>query len=201
MTDETRQSASTDRVEDRSIILPGVLLGLGLGGLFDGIVLHQILQWHHMRSGDGALGGRSTKTVGGLEANTLADGAFHAGTLLLTIVGLFLLWNRVRSSEERLPRPELAWLLILGWGIFNVVEGVVDHHLLGVHHVRDDEGAPLVWDLAFLAWGTAMVVIGYAGLARARWPSPATSGSVAVVTSWTGTARRGAATGVRVAAS
>jgi uncharacterized membrane protein len=27
-----------------------VLLGLGLGGFFDGIVLHQILQWHHMLS-------------------------------------------------------------------------------------------------------------------------------------------------------
>lgn len=26
----------------------GILLGLGLGGFFDGIVLHQILQWHHM---------------------------------------------------------------------------------------------------------------------------------------------------------
>ncbi len=26
----------------------GILLGLGMGGFFDGIVLHQILQWHHM---------------------------------------------------------------------------------------------------------------------------------------------------------
>lgn len=25
----------------------GILFGLGLGGFFDGIVLHQILQWHH----------------------------------------------------------------------------------------------------------------------------------------------------------
>ncbi len=24
------------------------ILGLGLGGFFDGIVLHQILQWHHL---------------------------------------------------------------------------------------------------------------------------------------------------------
>jgi uncharacterized membrane protein len=28
----------------------GLLLGVGLGGLFDGVVLHQILQWHHMLS-------------------------------------------------------------------------------------------------------------------------------------------------------
>ncbi len=26
----------------------GPVLGLGLGGLFDGIMLHQILGWHHL---------------------------------------------------------------------------------------------------------------------------------------------------------
>lgn len=32
------------------IIVAGVFLGLGLGGFVDGILLHQILQWHHMIS-------------------------------------------------------------------------------------------------------------------------------------------------------
>jgi uncharacterized membrane protein len=27
--------------------------------------------------------------------------------------------------------------MILGWGLFNLVEGVIDHHLLNIHHVRD----------------------------------------------------------------
>ena len=31
----------------------GIFLGLGLGGFFDGIVLHQILQWHHMATSAG----------------------------------------------------------------------------------------------------------------------------------------------------
>ena len=31
----------------------GVLFGLGLGGFFDGIVLHQVLQWHHMLTSAG----------------------------------------------------------------------------------------------------------------------------------------------------
>ena len=26
----------------------GIFFGLGLGGFFDGIVLHQLLQWHHL---------------------------------------------------------------------------------------------------------------------------------------------------------
>ncbi|HEX2578333.1 MAG TPA: DUF2243 domain-containing protein, partial [Aquihabitans sp.] len=57
--------------------LPGVLLGVGLGGFVDGIVLHQVLQWHHVLSDTGD---HPTTTVAGLEANTLADGVFHAGT-------------------------------------------------------------------------------------------------------------------------
>ena len=50
--------------------------------------------------------------------------------------------------------------LLVGWGLFNLVEGMVDHHLLGVHHVRDDLGAPLAWDLGFLAVGALLVVGG-----------------------------------------
>jgi len=29
----------------RGVALPGVLIGIGLGGFVDGIVLHQVLQW------------------------------------------------------------------------------------------------------------------------------------------------------------
>ncbi len=48
-------------------------------------------------------------------------------------------------------------LLLAGWGAFNVVEGLVNHQLLGVHHVRDDKGAPLSWDLGFLAFGALLI--------------------------------------------
>jgi uncharacterized membrane protein len=53
----------------RPSIGPGILLGIGLGGFVDGIVLHQIVQWHHMVSDD-----VSTRSVAGLEDNTFADG-------------------------------------------------------------------------------------------------------------------------------
>jgi uncharacterized membrane protein len=33
--------------------LPGLFLGIGLGGFVDGIVLHQILQWHHLLTNEG----------------------------------------------------------------------------------------------------------------------------------------------------
>jgi len=145
----------------RSIVVPGVLLGLGLGGFVDGILLHQILQWHHMRSGDGAGGGESLTTVGGLEANTIADGLFHTATWLLVVAGVFMLWDRSRANGGMRSWTELAGLLLIGWGIFNLVEGVIDHQILGIHHVRDDEGAPLGWDLGFLASGAVLVAVGW----------------------------------------
>jgi uncharacterized membrane protein len=36
------------RGKSGSVRRAGVILGLGLGGLIDGIVFHQVLQWHHM---------------------------------------------------------------------------------------------------------------------------------------------------------
>jgi uncharacterized membrane protein len=55
---------------------------------------------------------------------------------------------------------------LIGWGGFNLVEGLVDHHLLGVHHVRDDLGAPLGWDLGFLVFGALLVVVGAVLMAK-----------------------------------
>jgi uncharacterized membrane protein len=37
---------------------------------------------------------------------------------------------------------------------------VIDHQILGVHHVRDDLGAPLSWDVGFLVFGAALVAVG-----------------------------------------
>jgi uncharacterized membrane protein len=48
------------------------------------------------------------------------------------------------------------------------VEGIVDHHILQVHHVRDDIGAPLSWDLGFLALGALLVVVGWVLHQRGR---------------------------------
>lgn len=137
---------------------PGILLGLGLGGFVDGIVLHQILQWHHMVSD---VDEYPTNTVAGLEVNVLADGFFHAGMWVLVFAGVvatFAAWRRGRLG------PPLSFhfgLLLAGWGAFNLVEGIVDHHILQVHHVRDDLGAPLSWDIGFLVFGALLLVGGW----------------------------------------
>jgi uncharacterized membrane protein len=50
--------------------------------------------------------------------------------------------------------------MAIGWGAFNLVEGVVDHHLLGIHHVKETAANPLLWDLGFLALGAVLVIVG-----------------------------------------
>lgn len=138
-------------------LLPAVLLGIGLGGFVDGILLHQILQWHHLLSSEGCC---PTSTVAGLEDNTLADGFFHAATWLAVLIGTIAATRAWQRGELAPPwRVHLGGMLV-GWGAFNLVEGTVNHHILGLHHVRDDLGAPLGWDLGFLALGLALLVAG-----------------------------------------
>ncbi len=81
--------------DKRFPVAAGVLLGLGLGGFFDGIVLHQILQWHHMATS----AGYPADTLENLELNTMLDGLFHAATYMLTAAGLFMLWRRARQPH------------------------------------------------------------------------------------------------------
>ena len=138
-------------------------MGLGLGGLLDGIVLHQILQWHHMLTDTGE---HPAGTLVGLEDNTLADGFFHLATWVLIAVAFALAVRAWQRGELAPPWRGHLGMLLAGWGVFNVVEGVVDHMVLGIHHVRDDLGGPLGWDLAFLAFG-ALLVAGGRLLARA----------------------------------
>lgn len=148
----------------------GVLLGLGLGGFFDGIVLHQLLQWHHMVTS----AGYPADTVPNLELNTLLDGLFHASTYIFVVCGLAILWRHAQRPHPRWSGRLLLGTMLIGFGAFNVVEGLVDHQLLGLHHVN--ETAPrdqwIYWDVGFLAWGAAMLGGGWrlyrSGIRRRR---------------------------------
>ena len=65
--------------------------------------------------------------------------------------------------------------LALGWGLFNLVEGIIDHQILGLHHVNETVPPEqwLLWDLGFLAWGAAMLVGGWLLLRAGRRRSSA----------------------------
>jgi uncharacterized membrane protein len=136
----------------------GIFFGLGLGGFFDGIVLHQVLQWHHMLSS-----WYPVDTIESLELNTRWDGIFHSMTYVFVVIGLFLLWRSAHRQHLYWSSTRLIGSMLLGFGLFNTVEGLVNHHLLGIHHVNEviSRDQWLLWDVGFTIWGLAMITGGW----------------------------------------
>lgn len=145
-----KKSNSLRRVE-----FGGVLLGVGLGGFVDGILLHQILQWHNMLSTV-----LPPVTVEAMQTNMFWDGLFHALVWLATLIGIFLLWAGARQAVVLPSAVWLLGLLLIGWGIFNFTEGLINHHVLQIHHVRNWGPNP-IWDFGFLVSGPVLVGLGW----------------------------------------
>lgn len=147
-----------DRTSPTFPISAGILFGLGLGGFVDGIILHQILQWHQMLSG-----WYPPTTIENIKLNTFWDGIFHSATYLFVVAGLFILWRHAHRRHLYWSNKLLVGTMLVGFGAFNCVEGLIDHHLLSVHHVNEtvSESARVYWDLGFLVWGGAMLVGGW----------------------------------------
>src|SRR5919205_976583 len=98
-------------------ISAGILFGLGLGGFFDGILLHQVLQWHHMLSS-----WYPVNSLENLKLNTLWDGIFHSCTYLFVIAGLFILWRHAHRRHLYWYIGFLAWgavMVIIGWRLMD----------------------------------------------------------------------------------
>lgn len=134
---------------------PAILLGIGLGGFIDGTVLHQILQWHSMLSNV-----VRPSTVEAIHLSMFWDGVFHATTWIVTFVGVMLLWQ----SGKRGNNPPLGTFLgamLVGWGAFNLIEGLINHQLLELHNVRE-VAEPMVWNIGFLAFSAAIFLTGLA---------------------------------------
>ncbi len=89
----------------------GIFFGLGLGGFFDGIILHQVLQWHHMLSS-----WYPVNTIENLELNTLWDGIFHSTTYLFVLTGLFILWKTAKTKHLYWSGDLLIGTMLIGFG-------------------------------------------------------------------------------------
>jgi Predicted membrane protein len=129
-----------------------LLIGFALGGFFDGILLHQILQWHHL------LSGLSSSVASDLPFQLLADGLFHLLMYVIAVLGGMVLL-RYRSPEETsgsVLRP-----VLFGFGAWHLLDAFISHWVLGIHRIRMDSELPVVWDLAWLViFGIAPIVIG-----------------------------------------
>jgi uncharacterized membrane protein len=149
-----------ERPHRSRLIAAGILLGVGLGGFVDGIVFHQLLQWHNMLSSVIVPIDMPT-----MKTNMFWDGVFHAGTWVMTAIGLALLWRAGQTPTVPWSTRSFVGSLLLGWGLFNLVEGLVNHQILGIHHVNPGANQ-LAWDIGFLVFGALLLAAG-AGLIRA----------------------------------
>ncbi|MDB5930485.1 MAG: hypothetical protein JWR60_2192 [Polaromonas sp.] len=140
----------------RELKWAGLLLGVSLSGFFDGIVLHQLLQWHHLLSAVNAEPWRD------LRMQILADGLFHLLMYVLAAAGLALLWRARRNfALDKADRYLFAYSFI-GFGVWNILDAVIFHWITRIHHIKMDAPNPLLWDLAwFFVFGVLFVVIGY----------------------------------------
>lgn len=142
----------------------GIVLGVGLGGFADGIALHQIAQWHNM--GSAVLPPNSMEAM---SQNMVWDGLFHAASWIITLVGVYMLWTAAIAGTAVKSATQFTGELIFGWGGFNLVEGIIDHHLLGIHHVRDVPIHVPLYDWLFLGFGgVGLIGLGWVMMGTSR---------------------------------
>ena len=144
----------------RPLVLAGTLLGIGMGGFVDGILFHQILQLHNMLSN-----WVPRDSLVHEQINMVWDGFFHAFTWTVVALGIFFLWRAVKHPGVLLSGKALWGAILFGWGLFNLVEGTIDHEILQVHHVYQN-GNHLLWDMVFLASGVLFILIGWTVIRR-----------------------------------
>lgn len=135
--------------ENKNLFVAGFILGLGLLGAIDGIVFHQLLQWHHMVLSPN------------LELEIFTDGLFTALFSALLIWGGMKIFRDARKKELGSSWKIFFGGIFIGGGTFNIVEGIINHHILQVHRVRPMAENPLLYDIVFLAIGLLLVMIGY----------------------------------------
>lgn len=138
------------------LMAAATVLGIGTGGFADGIVLHQILQWHEMLSNK-----FPPNTVLHKSVNMFWDGIFHLFTLIVTLIGIYLLWKVIRKINVNTSGNLLAGGMLAGWGVFNLVEGIIDHQILKMHNVREITSNQDLWNYGFLLFGIVLILAGW----------------------------------------
>jgi uncharacterized membrane protein len=126
-------------------ILTGTLIGIGVAAFIDETVFHQLLHWHHFYD-------KSTPSAG-----LVSDGFFHAGGWLCIVVGLFLFADLQRCATAW---PRRIWAGgLLGWGGFQVYDGLIQHKILGLHQIRYHVDL-LPYDLVWNVCGGIGIILG-----------------------------------------
>jgi uncharacterized membrane protein len=126
------------------LMLAGGVLGFAFGGFFDGILLHQVLQWHHFLS---LVPGEALRDI---RVQILWDGLFHVAVYLVAAVGLFLLWRARDGFAASGADRRLLAAALLGFAVWQAVDIVLFHWIIAIHRIRVDVPNPLAWDVGWL---------------------------------------------------
>ena len=132
----------------RLLLIGSFIFGFGIMGALDGILFHQILQWH------------SVVMDTDLQGRILSDGLFHTLVTIALITGGTMLWVAGKPTDVSKGVTLLVAGVLIGGGVFNLVEGIINHHLLQIHRVKPGDPNALMYDLAFLAVGALLLIVG-----------------------------------------
>lgn len=141
------------------------IIGFALSGFFDGILLHQVLQWHHLFS---LVPGEAWRDV---RNQILMDGLFHILMYVIASIGLFRLWRARHELNVPGAGRRVAAGALLGFGLWNLVDVVGFHWLLGIHRIRVGVPDPLAYDLGWLAAFAVPFLIGGWQILRRSGPT------------------------------
>ena len=138
------------------MLAPALLVGIGVSGTLDEVVLHQLLRWHHFYD-------RSSAATG-----LVTDGLLHLFSTAALAAGLLMLWRR---GADALPgwRKRTLGGVLAGAGAFNLYDGTIQHKLLRLHQVREGASDQLPYDLVYIGLAAAALALGVA-LLRSRRP-------------------------------
>ena len=139
------------------LVRAGIVLGMGFGGFADGIILHQILGWHHLICVTAHC--RPT-SIEQLQHQNTQDGFFHLALWLVSLTGLVLLFRAARHIGAGWKGWVLFGAMLAGWGLFQLIEGLINHQLLGIHHVLPGHPHQFLFDMIWLVVGILFFMVG-----------------------------------------
>jgi uncharacterized membrane protein len=139
-----------------------VLIGVGMGGFVDGIVFHQLLQWHELISNR-----LPPTTLQAKSINMFWDGLFHVLCWVATAGGIVMLYRQLQRADVLAPNALLIGGPLFGWGMFNIVDGIFNHFLFRFHNLREAAANPMAWNVGYLVGGALLAIIGALLMAKA----------------------------------
>lgn len=135
----------------RSTVIGSFLFGVGMIGMLDGVVFHQILQWH------------SVYMHADRYHQIMSDGWFHLFVTAIIFLSGIILWKSSPTAKS-----STFWGgFLLGAGTFNLLEGILNHHLLSIHHVKPGPNQ-FVYDISFDLFAILLAVIGWLLLRKGK---------------------------------